>query len=110
MKGADVALHLYLAYVATCIVIVIVPGPTVTLIVANSMRHGARADLLTCRVERSASAMIGIGSAILRHDAAWAWFDWVGSGEDYLSGSASCVAVLDRWPTAIGQDHRRFFP
>ncbi len=37
--------QLYLAYVAACFAIVIVPGPTVTLIIANSLRHGARAGL-----------------------------------------------------------------
>ena len=39
-------LDLYLAYVAACLLITLVPGPTVTLIVANSLRHGARAGLL----------------------------------------------------------------
>jgi homoserine/homoserine lactone efflux protein len=40
------AVHLYLAYVATCVILVIVPGPVVTLLIANSFRHGTRADLL----------------------------------------------------------------
>jgi threonine/homoserine/homoserine lactone efflux protein len=40
------SLELYAAYLAACAVIVIVPGPSVTLIVANSLRHGARAGLL----------------------------------------------------------------
>ena len=34
----------YLAYVLTCIFITIIPGPTVTLIIANSLTHGMRAD------------------------------------------------------------------
>ena len=40
------SLTLYLAYVAARIVIVVVPGPTVTLIVANSLTHGTRAGLV----------------------------------------------------------------
>ncbi len=36
----------YLAYVAACVAIVIVPGPSVTVIIANSLRHGAGAGLL----------------------------------------------------------------
>jgi homoserine/homoserine lactone efflux protein len=40
------SIELYLAYLLTCFVIVIVPGPTVTLIVANSLAHGTRAGLL----------------------------------------------------------------
>src|SRR5690606_32883657 len=34
------------SYVIACFAIVIVPGPSVTVIVANAMRHGARAGLL----------------------------------------------------------------
>ncbi|WP_011580740.1 MULTISPECIES: LysE family translocator [Chelativorans] len=35
-----------LSYTLACIAIIIVPGPTVTVIIANSIRHGARAGLL----------------------------------------------------------------
>ena len=41
------SLELYLAYLVACVVITIVPGPTVTLIAANSLPHGMRAGLLT---------------------------------------------------------------
>src|SRR4051812_32853058 len=40
------SLEIYLAYVAACILITIIPGPTVTLIIANSLTHGTRAGLL----------------------------------------------------------------
>ena len=39
-------LEIYLAYIAACFVIAIIPGPTVTVIVANSLAHGTRAGLL----------------------------------------------------------------
>ena len=39
------SLELYIAYVVACVVIIMVPGPTVTLIIASSMRHGVRAGL-----------------------------------------------------------------
>jgi threonine/homoserine/homoserine lactone efflux protein len=49
-KGRIMSLEFYLAYVLAyvlaCVVVVIVPGPTVTVIVANSLMHGARAGLL----------------------------------------------------------------
>ncbi|MEX0760612.1 MAG: LysE family translocator, partial [Tistlia sp.] len=38
-------LSAYLTFVAACAAVVIVPGPTVTVIIANSLRHGARAGL-----------------------------------------------------------------
>lgn len=35
-----------LSYLTACFVIVVVPGPSVTVIVANAIRHGTRAGLL----------------------------------------------------------------
>ena len=49
------SLELYAAYLAACIVIIMVPGPTVTLIIASSMRHGTRAGLPMSPARRSAS-------------------------------------------------------
>jgi hypothetical protein len=42
------SLSAYLAFLLACVVVVIVPGPTVTLIVANSLRHGRRAGIAEC--------------------------------------------------------------
>jgi threonine/homoserine/homoserine lactone efflux protein len=39
-------LELYAAFLVACLVVIIMPGPTVTLVVANSLRHGRRAGLL----------------------------------------------------------------
>ena len=36
----------YLTFFAACVAVVVVPGPTVTVIIANSLRHGPRAGLL----------------------------------------------------------------
>ena len=59
------AVHLYLAYAAACVVIVIVPGPTVTLIVANSLRHGTRAGLLNIAgTQLGLAVMIGISRSL----------------------------------------------
>jgi threonine/homoserine/homoserine lactone efflux protein len=71
---------LYAAYLVACFVIVIVPGPTVTLIVANSLRHGARAGLLNVAGTQLGLAVIiavvgvGLTSVI---EAMGHWFDWL---------------------------------
>lgn len=39
------SVHLYAAFLATCIIMAIIPGPTATLIVANALRHGTGAGL-----------------------------------------------------------------
>jgi homoserine/homoserine lactone efflux protein len=54
------ALDLYLAYVLACILIAIIPGPTVTVIVANSLKHGARAGILNV-----AGTQAGLGLMML---------------------------------------------
>jgi threonine/homoserine/homoserine lactone efflux protein len=64
MFGTAISPELYLAYVAACIAIVIVPGPTVTVIIANSLRHGARAGLLNVAGTQAGLAiMLGVLAA-----------------------------------------------
>ncbi|MER9869828.1 LysE family translocator [Mesorhizobium sp. M0136] len=59
------SLELYATYVVACIVIVLVPGPTVTLIIANSIRHGSRAGLANVAGTQAGLAImiaiVGIG-------------------------------------------------
>src|SRR6185369_974295 len=47
---------LYLAFIAATVVLILIPGPNVALIVANSVAHGPRAGLLT--VAGTGSAMV----------------------------------------------------
>ena len=39
------SLQAYLAFVAACIALALLPGPVVTLLIANGLRHGTRAAL-----------------------------------------------------------------
>ena len=48
------SLNLYLAYVIACLVIALLPGPTITLIIATSIRHGTVPALPTSSAPRSA--------------------------------------------------------
>ena len=40
------SLQAYLAFVAACIALALLPGPVVTLVIANGLRHGTRAALI----------------------------------------------------------------
>jgi threonine/homoserine/homoserine lactone efflux protein len=51
-------LHLFLAYTLAVAILVLMPGPIVTLVVANSLSHGSRSGLATV-------AGASIGNAIL---------------------------------------------
>ncbi|MGH6895932.1 MAG: LysE family translocator [Geminicoccaceae bacterium] len=82
------SLEIWLAYLIACALVAIVPGPTVTLIVANSLTHGTRAGLLNVAGTQLALAlMIGIlvvGLAAIIETMGW-WFDWVRlAGAAYL--------------------------
>lgn len=74
------SLELYAAYVLACIVIILVPGPTVTLIIANSIRHGARAGLANVAGTQAGLAVmiaiVGIGLNTLISGMGH-WFEWV---------------------------------
>jgi len=73
-------LEIYLAYVLACIVITIVPGPTVTVIVANSLTHGTRAGLLNVVGTQiglglmMATLLVGLSAIIATMGV---WFDWL---------------------------------
>ena len=82
------SIQLYLAYVLACFLITIIPGPTVTLIIANSLRHGTRAGLLNVAgTQLGLALMLGIllvGLASIIATMGW-WFDWLRlAGAAYL--------------------------
>jgi homoserine/homoserine lactone efflux protein len=74
------SLSIYLAYLLACVALVIVPGPTVTLIIANSLRHGRRAGMLNVAGTQLGLALtvgvvlLGLASLIT---AMGAWFIWL---------------------------------
>jgi threonine/homoserine/homoserine lactone efflux protein len=75
-----VTTELYLTYVLACVVIAVIPGPTVTVIVANSLAHGTRAGLLNVAGTQLGLGLmmtiliVGLSSVI----AAMSWlFDWL---------------------------------
>jgi threonine/homoserine/homoserine lactone efflux protein len=97
-------LEIYLAYVLACVLITVVPGPTVTVIVANSLAHGTRAGLLNVAGTQLGLALmmgtliVGLTSVI----EAMGWlFDWLRiAGALYL---AWLGWKLIRSPDALGQ-------
>lgn len=74
------SLELFAAYLLACIVFTLVPGPTVTLIVANSLTHGTRAGLANVAGTQAGLAVfvgvlaIGLASVI---ETMGHWFDWI---------------------------------
>lgn len=78
------SLDLYLAFVAASAILILIPGPNVALIVANSVAHGTRFGLLTVAGTSSAVvvhlALTVLGAtAILNFLAAsFDWLRWAG--------------------------------
>jgi threonine/homoserine/homoserine lactone efflux protein len=82
------SLQVYLAFVATCIALALLPGPIVTLLIANGLRHGTRAALINIAgVQVGLAIAIGIvaiGLTTLMATLGY-WFDWVRlAGAAYL--------------------------
>jgi homoserine/homoserine lactone efflux protein len=82
------SLELYLAYVAACFIVAIIPGPMVALVVANSLTHGSRAGLANVAgsqlglVIMLGVLVIGLASVI---ETMGVWFDWLRlAGAAYL--------------------------
>jgi len=81
-------LEAYIAFCLAAIAIVIVPGPTVTVVIANSLKYGQRAGLLNVAGTQAglvvwmAIAIAGLASAITLMGV---WFDVVRiAGAAYL--------------------------
>jgi homoserine/homoserine lactone efflux protein len=77
-----------LAYILACVIFAVVPGPSVTLIVANSLTHGTRAGLLNIAGAQIGLALmiavVAVGLATIIATMGW-WFDWVRyAGAAYL--------------------------
>jgi threonine/homoserine/homoserine lactone efflux protein len=83
-----VSIELYLAFVAACVALALLPGPIVTLVIANGLRHGTRAALTNIAgVQAGVAIVIGIvavGLTTLMATMGY-WFDWVRfAGAAYL--------------------------
>src|ERR1700722_16383222 len=82
------SLQIYLAYIAACVGLALLPGPIVTLVIANGLRHGTRAALTNIAgVQVALTIVIGvvaIGLTSLMATMGY-WFDWVRfAGAAYL--------------------------
>jgi threonine/homoserine/homoserine lactone efflux protein len=82
------SLELYLAYVAACIALALLPGPIVTLVIANGLRHGTRAALINIAGAQTGLAIVigilAVGLTSLMATTGY-WFDWVRfAGAAYL--------------------------
>src|SRR3981189_3640830 len=77
-------LDLYLGFVLACVVLIVIPGPNVALIVANSVAHGARFGLLTVAGTSSAVvvqlALTVLGANVVLNflAASFDWLRWLG--------------------------------
>jgi threonine/homoserine/homoserine lactone efflux protein len=82
------SLNLYLAFVAACIGLALLPGPVVTLMIANGLRYGTRAALTNILgVQAGLAIVIGVVAVGLTSLMATMgyWFDWVRfAGAAYL--------------------------
>jgi threonine/homoserine/homoserine lactone efflux protein len=82
------SLQLYLAFVAACIALALLPGPMVTLVIANGLRHGTRAALINVAGAQLGLAIVigivAVGLTSLMATMGY-WFDWVRfAGAAYL--------------------------
>src|ERR1700732_781416 len=83
------SLQLYLAFVVACIALALLPGPFVTLVIANGLRHSTRAALTNLAGAPAGLAIIigivAIGLTTLMATMGY-WFDWVRfAGAAYLA-------------------------
>jgi threonine/homoserine/homoserine lactone efflux protein len=82
------SLQVYLAFVAACIALALLPGPIVSLLIANGLRYGTRAALINVAGAQAGLAIVigivAVGLTSLMATMGY-WFDWVRfAGAAYL--------------------------
>jgi threonine/homoserine/homoserine lactone efflux protein len=97
-----IGVELYLAFVAACVILIVIPGPNVALIVANSVAHGARYGLITVAgtssavVVHLALTVLGATAVLNFLAASFDWLRWLGAGYlVWLGISAWRAPVVD---------------
>ena len=104
-------LELYLAFVLASTVLILVPGPNVTLLVATSLSYGARRALATLAGTSTAIALpllvtaLGMTSLIALLASGFEWLRWAGVAYLVWLGirqwRAAPVALEDVEPQAV---------
>src|SRR2546430_7772646 len=82
------SLQAYLAFVIACIALALLPGPIVSLLIANGLRYGTRAALTNVAGAQVGLAIVigivAVGLTSLMATMGY-WFDWVRfAGAAYL--------------------------
>jgi homoserine/homoserine lactone efflux protein len=78
------SLDLYLAFVAATLVMILIPGPNVALIVANSVAHGTRYGLLTvagttaAMIPQLAVTILGLSAMLAAMAHGFEYLRWAG--------------------------------
>jgi threonine/homoserine/homoserine lactone efflux protein len=74
------SMQAYLAFVAACIALALLPGPVVTLLIANGLRHGTRSALINIAGVQTGLAIaigvVAVGLTSLMATMGY-WFEWV---------------------------------
>ena len=79
-----IGLELYLAFILATVILMVIPGPNVALIVANSVAHGTRFGLLTVAATSTAVVVhltltvIGAAAVLNFLAASFDWLRWAG--------------------------------
>ncbi len=95
-----IASDLYLAFIAATALLMIIPGPNVALIVANSVAHGTRYGLLTVAATSTAVVIhlaltvLGATAVLDVLSASFDWLRWLGVAYLVWLGVATWRAPL----------------
>ncbi len=107
----------YLTFVLACAAVVIVPGPTVTVIIANSLRHGARAGLANVAGTQAGLAVMlvvlaaGLQVVVEAMGAVFTWVKLIGAAYLIYLGLKLLLnrAPLDATESTAPLRQRSFF-
>lgn len=91
-------IHLYITYCLAVAILLVMPGPVVTLVVANSLSHGSRSGLATVAGAASGNAIVLIASAV----GVIAFFAWLNEAFEFVRWAGAAYLIwlgINAWRT-----------
>lgn len=106
--------HLYIAFVAASLVLLVVPGPTIIMVISQALAHGRRVAFASVAgvglgdVVASSLSLIGVGTILAASATAFEAIKWVGAAYLVWIGikmwrTPVTPRVLDLEATAVGE-------
>ena len=105
-------LHLWLAFATASLILVVIPGPTVFLVLAQALAHGRHVALATAAgvalgdIVAMSASLAGLGALVLASAGLFHLLKWIGAAWLVWMGIKAIRGARHARPAAVAMDDR----